>query len=792
MLPGFDLLSVPLPGGGWFLLEADSTELNPDHSSCTVSGNGLPAGWKGRQYEGPNPVSPIQIMTGRHPRVRLLETTTYHWELETGEMFPPGLDVATRLEEKRRQRWSVSRKNGILRGGTFCVINHLGGSSLGFTIPEATKSWFEIPLEFVSGKFDFDTEYRRLTEDIAAFCKQLLLDWDTPTSLQFTADPVERSRMMLEQFLFLRAFLGTGGLARIVDAVRSNPHTVLMRDSAWRPVCAVRSPDFLSDPLRMTRSWTKNAAGRNVPSEAVDIRKNDSVDTPPNRFLRFALEQFRGICANVVADRKRINLEDSPTAIEARSFIAELDGILASGFFRDVGILRRLPLANQTLQKREGYREILQAWFMTGAAASLDWEGNEGCYGGETRDVATLYEYWLFIQLHGLLSNLPEIIPVKGGKTTGEDFIEEADGGIRINLIKGRKSCCKFLYTPLSGVPLRIDLYYERQFHKATDGAKSGSYSRNFKPDFTMTLFPATYRDEAAAYQDGRVSHVHFDAKYRAEKIMEIIGDESGDPDPTAANYKREDLLKMHTYNDAVRHTAGSYVLYPGVGIDDVQLSKYHEIAPGVGAFVMKPGRPECLGVLEKFLEDSLRHQADQFSQFRYISHAGHMTYDQKPKTVKDATDKLYSIARPEAPCVLLWLRSGDAGVFKENGFAYCHAVPKTRDAKLDLEVSTEIGSEFIPFGGGRRSPKMSLGWRAIIKKARYLSSEVLRGYIEERGLSDQLQPGSSDYYLLYEFENVSEFVKTDVTHLHQKYRKGSDYMAVTFPFKELLTDTVH
>ena len=31
-----------------------------------------------------------------------------------------------------------------------------------------------------------------------------------------------------------------------------------------------------------------------------------------------------------------------------------------------------------------------------------------------------------------------------------------------------------------------------------------------------------------------------------------------------AGNYKRADLLKMHAYRDAIRRSAGAYVLYPG------------------------------------------------------------------------------------------------------------------------------------------------------------------------------------------------------------------------------------
>ncbi len=51
---------------------------------------------------------------------------------------------------------------------------------------------------------------------------------------------------------------------------------------------------------------------------------------------------------------------------------------------------------------------------------------------------------------------------------------------------------------------------------------------------------------------------------------------------------KEPTCLKMHAYRDAIRRTAGAYVLYPG---DDQPKTKkgFHEIIPGLGAFAIRP-----------------------------------------------------------------------------------------------------------------------------------------------------------------------------------------------------------
>jgi hypothetical protein len=71
----------------------------------------------------------------------------------------------------------------------------------------------------------------------------------------------------------------------------------------------------------------------------------------------------------------------------------------------------------------------------------------------------------------------------------------------------------------------------------------------------------------------------------------------------------------MHAYRDAIRRTAGAYILYPG----DVTVDKrqFVETLPGLGAFPLRPGADETHGVeaISGFLADVLDHVAEQASQ---------------------------------------------------------------------------------------------------------------------------------------------------------------------------------
>jgi hypothetical protein len=119
---------------------------------------------------------------------------------------------------------------------------------------------------------------------------------------------------------------------------------------------------------------------------------------------------------------------------------------------------------------------------------------------------------------------------------------------------------------------------------------------------------------------------LHFDAKYRLEAARDQFARASADDAEAAreaelgertATTKREDLLKMHAYRDAIRRSAGAYVLYPG---DDRSppFREFAEVLPGLGAFVLRPkSSGEALGraELKVFLEAVLMHAAERASQ---------------------------------------------------------------------------------------------------------------------------------------------------------------------------------
>lgn len=315
--------------------------------------------------------------------------------------------------------------------------------------------------------------------------------------------------------------------------------------------------------------------------------------------------------------------------------------------------------------------------------------------------------------------------------------------------------------------------------------SERGSYTRDFRPDYTLSIYPSQLT-EKKAQKKGQVAHLHLDAKYRVNKIGDVFGKEGDDvakekrESKATATYKQADLHKMHTYNDALRDSIGSYVLYPGTE-EPTEMRRFHEIAPGVGAYAMKPGNAEALEGLQGFFEEVFHHQADRFSQYRYLADTSYQTLESKSGLLEEGAVRCGG-ARTDAECVLLWFRKENHEYFKQEGFAYCRA---DVDEGVELNLGLEIGTELIPCGGGRGEKLQGLGWRAKVTGVRFLSLERLREFLATRGEIPKA-PESGAAYLLFEFSEGSPIEVLQLDEVHCKHRRGSRFMPVRVNWSEI------
>jgi predicted component of viral defense system (DUF524 family) len=480
-------------------------------------------------------------------------------------------------------------------------------------------------------KLEFASEYQQMLGQIADVATEALLQWFAPAALTLAQDAAQLSRLDYQQFAFLSARLASRDVQDALALIIASPHRAWEIETelqtAGRPL---PNTSALSRAIARPGSRVPTHGRLRVPSvpRMVERRRTDAtIDSVPNRFVKYALERWRTIAQNLI---DRLGGADSSigpvrrgTRV-AREVRDDIDHVLAAPFFAQVGPLGVFPTANQVLNKQRGYREIFRTFALgeMGARLSLHLDVDDA-FAASQRNVATLYEYWAFMQL-------VEAVGVVCGERRTVEALTASSDGLSLAFKQGAQSGVRW-DASVAGRRLDVEVFFNRHFRSARDNATATSWSRAMRPDCSIRIRPKTGLPDD--FPGSPEVWLHFDAKYRVERAPEQFDASAGAIDEVGlaaeneaierlGRSKREDLLKMHAYRDAIRGSAGAYVIFPG-DRSGVPFREFAEPLPGLGAFALRPGEDGAIGRgdLEAFLREAFEHVADRASQderYRY------------------------------------------------------------------------------------------------------------------------------------------------------------------------------
>lgn len=530
---------------------------------------------------------------GLYP-VRLLEDSEYVYEilglsesdslrLEPAELFFPDPDNSAR---------------GRLRTGSYVGVLPIEVESSG----DRLRALVEVQ----SRKLGYLAEYRWMLRDLTYEATSLVLERFAPTRQRLGDDWLRDPRSAYERFVHLQALFADPGFEQAVLYVTNRPYVDWVEQSEsrnpWQPVAGgSRLGRALSRPGPRVE-WPGSQT-RTLPAKiSVDVTV-PTVDNIPNRFVKHALDHFLRLL-NRVRD-SLASQPESTSAVRGLREIAEverrLEVLRSAPVFRDIGDMVILPIDNQVILKRAGYREVLGAYLRVEAGTRVVWE--DETLSGAQKSAATLYEYWAFLQL------LRVVQAITPDLDTSELFAETKDG-LTLSLRQGRERQFRGTVNRLGRI-IDLDLYYNRAFSPTLRNVEGGSWSLPMRPDCSLRL---------QARSDGPgISSVwlHFDAKYKLSDIG-LLRDVAGIDEGRSHQPMRDDLLKMHVYLGAIRRTVGSYVLFPGEGHANDPYRAYTELLPGLGAFSLRPvAEGPDTQAIKTFLENVLTHVASVATQER-------------------------------------------------------------------------------------------------------------------------------------------------------------------------------
>lgn len=482
--------------------------------------------------------------------------------------------------QKDNDRFSFRRH---ILAGFINYKNEIGRSEIQiiYKVDKETMA-FRFGFEVLSTKLDYHEHWRTIVEDIEREYRMLSLDYMRRTFHGFSPDQngehpdiVWWSVFEGEQQKFIKA------CKSIIDRPRHRLHgeEVYLR----------------ADKLKQTPHNIENrlAEHRKEPAYLYRVEQHIlSNDTQENRFLKFALHQISKRYEDL---RQRIEAVKTASGTMKSAMLATsetLKRLQHHPFFRTIGRFKGINQESMVLQKATGYSQVYRTWNLLRRAYSL----NDGLYRLQTKDIATLYEIWCFIEVSHI---------VKAQLHLDDEDVEhrnrmEMNGIFSWELGKGEHS--RILFRK-DGVELAELVYNPKNADTENDNVGMKDLvvpTVPQKPDIVLQL---TKND----LQQGMKMTYLFDAKYR------IDGKDKGvDVPPEGA------INQMHRYRDAIyykdydanalkKEVIGGYILFPGDGEpNDVAVSKFYKTIKevNIGAFPLRPKDVENRKLLENFIDE--------------------------------------------------------------------------------------------------------------------------------------------------------------------------------------------
>lgn len=450
---------------------------------------------------------------------------------------------------------------------------------------------FAFSFEVLSTKLNYHEHWKTIIEDIEQEYRMLSLDYMRRTFHGFSPDISGETPEIIwwsvfanEQKKFIQA------CKNIIDRPRHRLHEKASYKRADRLTFI---PSCIENELAEHRSDSSH-----LYRVEECTRTND---TQENRFLKFALSQ---ITKKYETLKKRIEVIKNASDVmkeDMQVTLATLRHLQQNPFFRTVGNYKGLSQESLVLQKATGYSQVYRTWSLLQRSYSL----NDGIYHLQTKDIATLYEIWCFIEVSHIVKEKLHL--------SDEDIDHrnrmEMNGLFTWDLGKGEHSRILF---KKDNVELAELIYNPKSSERENNSVGITDLvvpTVPQKPDIVLQL---TKND----LQEGMKFTYLFDAKYRIDG-----------KDRNGVDVPPEDAInQMHRYRDAIyykdhksdvlkKEVIGGYILFPGDGEPtDVAVSKFRRTIDevNIGAFPLRPKDTYNRLLLEQFIEQLINMKSHE------------------------------------------------------------------------------------------------------------------------------------------------------------------------------------
>ncbi|MGG1518760.1 DUF2357 domain-containing protein [Paenibacillus oryzisoli] len=497
--------------------------------------------------------------------------------------------------EKTWKQETRDNKKFIIISGTLQTKNQVG--ILDLSIGEQEGLFCEV----ASSKINYQEDFLSLLTDIAEESSEILLQMGMSTGYHFDAQNEKEADFLIIMF-HLRGLFAADALPLALNTIMNNIHSKLVNENNIVDTSLVKYPNISQIASRgTTLPFNKGGALAPIfngftPIKMFETLKYETIDTPENRYIKHFLTEVENLCETLFVQLKeKVSKENANESVfnsslkELTGWLDLLEQYLSEPLWNQIQQLNHIPSNSQVLQKRNGYRQILQFDLRLQLGLKLSWHPNMALEQtlADVRPIYELYEIWCFIKLRKICVDI-------FGVEKENSIIKVEKDLFSINLKKGRES--KTIFTKKYEDKLvTATLFYNKEFqhHKLKSEM---SYSLTLRPDCSIRLVIDKKEQSFETF-------IHFDAKYRINFLKDNI-----EKDEVEGFSKNEDIVKMHAYKDAIRGSSGAYVLYPGT---EESLYYYYpgSVTPSVGAFPLRTNNDIDLEKIKGFIERIIQEE---------------------------------------------------------------------------------------------------------------------------------------------------------------------------------------
>lgn len=456
-------------------------------------------------------------------------------------------------------------------GKSEILINYNAGSEL---------KHFRFGFDVLSTKLNYHEHWRKIIEDIENEYRMLSLDYMKRTFHSFSPDTKGETPELIWWNIF------AGEQQKFISAVKSiveRPRHRLQGIESF-----VRSDKLTRIPIALENELAEH---RKEQAHLYRIEKQiQSNDTQENRFLKHALGQ---ITTKYEALKNRIeSIRGASDSFrkEMRTMLDTLKHLQRNPFFRTVGRFKGLTQESLVLQKATGYSQVYRTWNLLRRAYSL----NDGIYRLQSKDIATLYEIWCFIEVSHIVKELLGIdVDVDHRNRM------EMNGIFSWELGKGEHSRILF---KKDNIELAELVYNPKHTERENDSISMENLvvpTVAQKPDIVLQLTKHDLR------KNMKMTYL-FDAKYRIEGRVNDVDTPPDDAINQMHRYRDAIYYKEHSSEELKKEIIGGYILFPGDGKKtDIEVSKFYKTISevNIGAFPLRPKDEENRELLVEFIK---------------------------------------------------------------------------------------------------------------------------------------------------------------------------------------------